>query len=157
MWIGAGPLGRSGRVALYFREDAPLLGPPAAAWRGPSPDRSAPDSPERALLRARLQAGPCFFTDLLAELDLSAEAMREALFDLVWAGEATNDSWAPLRELGLALAPSSSGARSGSAGSGVGLRRAPGARGRASPRASRGAGGSAGAAGDRRTRRVAVG
>jgi ATP-dependent Lhr-like helicase len=79
-------------VALYFREDAPLLGPP------PSPVRGAEaDSPERELLRARLQAGPCFFTDLLAELDLPAEAIREALFDLVWAGAATNDSWAPLR------------------------------------------------------------
>ena len=92
VWVGAGPLGRSGRVALYFREDAPLLGPP------PSPGRDAqPDTPERELLRARLRAGPCFFTDLLAEFDLPAEAIREALFDLVWAGEATNDSWAPLR------------------------------------------------------------
>ena len=28
VWIGAGALGRnSGRVALYFREDLPLLGP----------------------------------------------------------------------------------------------------------------------------------
>ena len=33
VWVGAGPLGRSGRVALYFREDAPAIGPPAA---GPS-------------------------------------------------------------------------------------------------------------------------
>ncbi len=92
VWVGAGPLGRSGRVALYFREDAPLLGPP------PAPAREAePDTPARELLRARLQAGPCFFTDLLAELELPAEAIREALFDLVWAGAATNDSWAPLR------------------------------------------------------------
>jgi ATP-dependent Lhr-like helicase len=121
VWVGAGPLGRSGRVALYFREDAPLLGPP------PSPGRGAEaDSPERALLRARLQAGPCFFTDLLAELDLPAEAIREALFDLVWAGEATNDSWAPLREPsgGLALARSQSDP---SAGAG---RAVPHARGR---------------------------
>ena len=28
VWIGAGPLGRSGRVALYFRDDLALLGPP---------------------------------------------------------------------------------------------------------------------------------
>jgi ATP-dependent Lhr-like helicase len=92
VWVGAGPLGRSGRVALYFREDAPLLGPPTLHGRD-----GGPDTPERELLRARLQAGPCFFSDLLAELDLPAEAIREALFDLVWAGEATNDSWAPLR------------------------------------------------------------
>jgi ATP-dependent Lhr-like helicase len=123
VWVGAGPLGRSGRVALYFREDAPLLGPP------PSPIRreEAPDSPERELLRARLRTGPCFFTDLLAELDLPAEAIREALFDLVWAGEATNDSWAPLRRpisdrsrLSLARSQTDShagGARAGRAGS----------------------------------------
>ena len=33
VWVGAGPLHRSGRVALYFREDAPLIGPPASAER----------------------------------------------------------------------------------------------------------------------------
>ena len=32
-WVGAGPLGRSGRVALYFREDAPALGRPASPAR----------------------------------------------------------------------------------------------------------------------------
>jgi ATP-dependent Lhr-like helicase len=120
VWVGAGPLGRSGRVALYFREDAPLLGPPPGAWRGPPSDRSAvtttnpPDSPERELLRARLDAGPCFFTDLLAELDVAPELIHEALFDLVWAGEATNDSWAPLRRRqppSLALARAQSDSR----------------------------------------------
>ena len=93
VWVGAGALARSGRVALYFREDAPLLGPPSLPGRVAEPA----DPPERELLRARLHAGPCFFGDLLAELDLPAEAIREALFDLVWAGAATNDSWAPLR------------------------------------------------------------
>jgi ATP-dependent Lhr-like helicase len=122
VWVGAGPLGRSGRVALYFREDAPLLGPPPA----PSGD-AEPDTPERELVRARLLAGPCFFTDLLAELDLPAPAIHEALFDLVWAGAATNDSWAPLREpisdrshLSLArseAAPSAGTGRSARAGS----------------------------------------
>ncbi len=94
VWVGAGPLGRSGRVALYFREDAPLLGPPPVL---PRREQALEDAPERELVRERLLAGPCFFTDLLAELDLPAEAIREALFDLVWAGAATNDSWAPLR------------------------------------------------------------
>ena len=92
VWVGAGPLGRSGRVALYFREDAPLIGPPSMPRAGSA---SAPDAPEHELLRARLAQGPCFFSDLLAELDVPAEALREALWDLVWAGEATNDAWAP--------------------------------------------------------------
>jgi ATP-dependent Lhr-like helicase len=105
VWVGAGALGRSGRVALYFREDAAAIGPPPA-----SPSARAgyqpPSAAEHELLRARLAEGPRFFTDLLAELDAPAEALREALWDLVWAGEVTNDAWAPLRAPRLALARS---------------------------------------------------
>jgi ATP-dependent helicase Lhr and Lhr-like helicase len=124
VWVGAGPLGRSGRVALYFREDAPLIGPPSSAARGAQAQAGVArqaggasgqataagasaaeqDRPEVALLRARLAQSPCFFSDLIAELDLPAEALREALWDLVWAGEATNDAWAPLRAPRLTLA-----------------------------------------------------
>jgi ATP-dependent helicase Lhr and Lhr-like helicase len=105
VWVGAGPLGRSGRVALYFREDAPLIGPPPGAERRASASSAkAMDRPEHELLRARLAQSPCFFSDLIAELDLPAEELREALWDLVWAGEATNDAWAPLRAPRLALA-----------------------------------------------------
>ncbi|HEX7609887.1 MAG TPA: DEAD/DEAH box helicase, partial [Solirubrobacteraceae bacterium] len=105
VWVGAGALGRSGRVALYFREDAAAIGPPptGASARAAA---AAPAAPEHELLRARLAAGPCFFSDLLAELDAPAEALREALWDLVWAGEATNDAWAPLRAPRLSLARS---------------------------------------------------
>jgi ATP-dependent Lhr-like helicase len=114
VWVGAGALGRSGRVALYFREDAPLIGPPPGrssrgAQTAGSPAPAAlgeleHDRPEIGRLRARLADGPCFFTDLLSQLDLPAEGLREALWDLVWAGEVTNDAWAPLRAPRLALA-----------------------------------------------------
>jgi ATP-dependent Lhr-like helicase len=105
VWVGAGPLGRSGRVALYFREDAPLIGPPPGAERRVSATAAkSTDKPAHELLRARLAQSPCFFSDLIAELDLPAEELREALWDLVWAGEATNDAWAPLRAPRLALA-----------------------------------------------------
>jgi ATP-dependent helicase Lhr and Lhr-like helicase len=121
VWVGAGPLGRSGRVALYFREDAPLIGPPAgnerrargaaavtaAAPPADSPERDGTETaapPAHEELRARLAQSPCFFSDLLAELAFPAEELREALWDLVWAGEATNDAWAPLRAPRLALA-----------------------------------------------------
>jgi len=110
VWVGAGALGRSGRVALYLREDAPLIGPPAAT-RG----ETSPSEPEHQLLRARLQQGPCFFTDLLGELDAPAEALRVALWDLVWAGEATNDAWAPLRAPHLTLARGARSLRGGGA------------------------------------------
>jgi ATP-dependent helicase Lhr and Lhr-like helicase len=99
VWVGAGSLGRdSGRVAFYFREDAALLGPPPAASGEP------PAGPEHTLLRERLAAGPCFFTDLLAELDVSAPTLTQALWDLVWVGVLTNDAWAPLRAPRLTLA-----------------------------------------------------
>ena len=119
VWVGAGPLGRSGRVALYFREDAPAIGPPVgggAGARGARPGASPPSAPEHELLRAHLAAGPSFFTDLLAELDAPAEALREALWDLVWAGEVTNDAWAPLRAPRLTLARGERGEGAGPVG-----------------------------------------
>jgi ATP-dependent helicase Lhr and Lhr-like helicase len=110
VWVGAGALGRTdGRVALYFREDAALLGPPT-----PPPRKG--ESPAGAIheaLRAHLAAGSAFFPDLLAALHLSdglapeapaPDALAEALWDLVWAGEVTNDAFAPLRASRLALA-----------------------------------------------------
>src|SRR5205085_7691005 len=75
VWIGAGAMGRhSGRVALYFREDLPLLGMPPT--RGAS---TPPDTEAHELVRARLQAGACFFTDLLVDVELPPEHFQEAL------------------------------------------------------------------------------
>ena len=128
VWVGAGALGRnSGRVALYFREDAEALGPPSV--RG-GIDR--PELPEHDLLRDRLAQSPCFFTDFLAEIPLAPEQIQEALWDLVWAGEVTNDAFAPLRapRLTLARAQKASmggGRRSGRAGTRFGSRRGTGA------------------------------
>jgi ATP-dependent helicase Lhr and Lhr-like helicase len=100
VWVGAGALGRnSGRVALYFREDAALLGAPAGK-AGAEP----PGGPVHELLRARLAAGASFFTDLLASVEASPEELQEALWDLVWAGEVTNDAFSPLRAPRLTLA-----------------------------------------------------
>jgi ATP-dependent helicase Lhr and Lhr-like helicase len=98
VWVGAGALGRnSGRVALYFRDDVEAIGRPPTKVE-------PPDAPEHDVLRERLAQGPCFFTDFLAELDLAPEQVQEALWDLVWAGEVTNDAWAPLRAPRLTLA-----------------------------------------------------
>jgi ATP-dependent Lhr-like helicase len=92
VWIGAGALGRNdGRVALYFREDVRVAGPP--------PGNAKLDRPEgevHEMIRGRLAEGPCFWLDLL-ELEGSAEEIHEALWDLAWSGEVTNDAFAPLR------------------------------------------------------------
>jgi ATP-dependent helicase Lhr and Lhr-like helicase len=99
VWVGAGSLGRSsGRVALYFRDDARWLGPPSSKGERPS-------EPLHDALRERLQAGAAFWADLLADLEeVEPLALQETLWDLVWAGEATNDAFAPLRAPRLTLA-----------------------------------------------------
>jgi len=100
VWIGAGALGRgSGRVALYFREDLALLGPPNR-----TPPTPMPAAETHEAVRSRLASGACFFTDLLAGVELSPEEIQEALWDLAWSGAATNDAFAPLRAPRLTLA-----------------------------------------------------
>ena len=44
-----------------------------------------------------LAGGALFWFDLLAATGLDGEAALPALWDLVWAGEVTNDAWQPLR------------------------------------------------------------
>jgi ATP-dependent Lhr-like helicase len=104
VWIGAGALGRSsGRVALYFREDARWIGPPSSKSERPA-------LPLHDALRARLEHGASFWTDLLTDIvevdgaSVEPAELQEALWDLVWAGEVTNDAFAPLRAPRLALA-----------------------------------------------------
>ncbi len=91
VWCGAG----ENRVALFFREDAPLLGPPPAA---PAPEGELADA-----LRARLAAGACFFGELVDAAGAPAPEVAATLWELVWAGEATNDAFAPLRAPRAAL------------------------------------------------------
>jgi ATP-dependent Lhr-like helicase len=85
VWVGAG----LDRVAVYFREDAPLLARLAAA--------EAPEGEEHDRIREVLTRGAEFWFDLLAAAELEAEQALPALWDLVWAGEVTNDAWTPLR------------------------------------------------------------
>src|SRR4051812_2204748 len=82
VWVGAG----LDRVALFFREDAPLLGKPAAA---PEPEGAAHDAIRSAL------AGGALFWPVVPDIE-DAIALP-ALWDLVWSGEVTNDQFAPLR------------------------------------------------------------
>jgi ATP-dependent helicase Lhr and Lhr-like helicase len=93
VWIGAGSRGRSdGRIALYFRDDVRLAGPPPANAKL----ERAEGTPQEAI-RERLLAGPSFWLDLLTDLDFPAEELHNALWDLAWSGEVTNDAFAPLR------------------------------------------------------------
>ena len=95
VWIGAGPTGRTGRVAFYFREDVRLAGPPPANEKLDRPEGDLHDA-----IRERLAQGPAFWIDLVADIlaeGISKEELHSALWDLAWAGEVTNDAVAPLR------------------------------------------------------------
>jgi ATP-dependent Lhr-like helicase len=85
VWVGAG----LDRVAVYFREDAAALGRPAAA---PRPEGESHDKIREVLARSAE-----FWHDLVAATELEPEVALPALWDLVWAGEVTNDAWTPLR------------------------------------------------------------
>jgi ATP-dependent Lhr-like helicase len=96
VWVGRGSLGSSdGRVALYLRGDAPRLLPGLS---------TPPDSELHGRLRSYLKArGASFFRDVYNNCGGGDEdAMLDALWDLVWSGEVTNDTFAPLRLLGPA-------------------------------------------------------
>jgi ATP-dependent Lhr-like helicase len=84
VWIGAG----ADRVALYFREDAAALGRVPAA--------PAPEGVEVDAVRAALSSA-LFFDELALETTLEEALLLPPLWDLVWAGEVTNDAWTPLR------------------------------------------------------------
>jgi ATP-dependent Lhr-like helicase len=93
VWVGAGALGRSGgKVALYFREDVRLAGPPPSNAKIEAPEGEVHDA-----IRELLGRRPCFWIDVVDELDVSPEDVHNALWDLAWAGEVTNDAFAPLR------------------------------------------------------------
>ena len=94
VWVGAGALGATdGRVRLAFRDQASLLVPSAEPCEGALHDA----------LRNRLRdRGASFWGDLVAaaqaaSLPYDTETVLAALWDLVWSGEVTNDSLAPLR------------------------------------------------------------
>jgi ATP-dependent Lhr-like helicase len=90
-WRGIEPLGPSdGRIALYLTDRAALLAPPPREAPGELAARV------RALLASR---GALFFADLAAETGAFAGDLVAALWDLVWSGEVTNDTLAPLRSL----------------------------------------------------------
>jgi ATP-dependent Lhr-like helicase len=94
VWTGRGALGNhDGRVALYLRADAPRLVREAG---------EAPSSELHQRIREHLQnRGASFFRDIYyASGSNDEDAVLDALWDLVWAGEVTNDTFLPLRMIG---------------------------------------------------------
>jgi ATP-dependent Lhr-like helicase len=105
VWVGTGSLGqKDGRVSLYPRESLATL------WAGPDAD-AVPDPIGEAILDALESGGASFFHDIYdAAGGGDPEAVLESLWDLVWSGHITNDTFAPVRAY-LSRRKGSSGGR----------------------------------------------
>jgi ATP-dependent Lhr-like helicase len=91
VWVGQGALGeRDGRLALFLADSLPyLLGPRPEPVKGALHDR----------IREHLaREGASFFGEIHAAASGTlADSVVEALWDLAWAGEVTNDTPSALR------------------------------------------------------------
>jgi ATP-dependent Lhr-like helicase len=93
VWVGSGAIGpNDGRIRLYFADQFANLD---ASLDVPEP----PSGPLHDAIRAYLAShGASFWNQLRAASgDATDGEVLAALWDLVWAGEVTNDSLAPLR------------------------------------------------------------
>jgi len=110
-WDGVGRLGaRDGRIAICARD---RLGQAHRDCSDPLPALGEEHLRVLNLLRDR---GASFLTDIKNELHaktpgLTAEDISGIVWDLVWDGQITNDTFAPLRELGGHARPFRRGAR----------------------------------------------
>jgi ATP-dependent Lhr-like helicase len=92
VWAGAGALpGGDGWLSLYLADAAPLLLPPLV-------NREAGTPISDAVLHALDGGAALFFRSLVDRVRaLEDDAVLAALWDLVWAGQVTNDTLTPLR------------------------------------------------------------
>ncbi|CAN5581188.1 ATP-dependent helicase [soil metagenome] len=94
VWAGVEPIGeRDGRVALYLAEHEGWLTPTLQ-----NTHIAEGDLPAR--IRAELEgSGALFFVDLVRRTGAFATYVEHALYDLLWAGEISNDTFDPIRRL----------------------------------------------------------
>ncbi len=93
VWIGRGALGsKDGKVAIYRRERVAML--------APAPQEAELGELHQAILGRLEQRGAAFLVQLhQATPDVAQAELVTALWDLVWAGLVTNDTFQPLRSL----------------------------------------------------------
>jgi ATP-dependent Lhr-like helicase len=104
VWVGEGSLGsRDGRMALYPRDTLTSL------WKGPDADAEL-NSKAIEILSVLDNSGASFFRDLYEGTGGGdPEETLKALWDLVWAGHLTNDTFEPVRAFVARRRSSSSG------------------------------------------------
>ncbi len=107
VWVGLGSLGQDdGRIALFRPDRLSALLPPLPV----EPKESAASGWVADAIRSHLtERGASFYRDLLAavmraatergERPVRERELLDALWDLVWATQVTNDTFAPLRAL----------------------------------------------------------
>jgi ATP-dependent Lhr-like helicase len=90
--VGQGAIGsKDGRIGLYPRDSLATL------WTGPDPDYE-PDERATVLLESLRDRGASFFRDLYdAAGGGDPDEVIDSLWDLVWAGHVTNDTFGPVR------------------------------------------------------------
>ncbi|HUP62884.1 MAG TPA: crosslink repair DNA glycosylase YcaQ family protein [Thermoanaerobaculia bacterium] len=106
VWAGVEPLGEhDGRIALYLTDHLSLLAP----HPGPLPAEAGRGDSVVEYLRAH---GASFFAQMQAELGGFPGALVDALWELVWKGAITNDTFHALRAFTRPKQPRASGYRS---------------------------------------------
>src|SRR6185437_6211553 len=91
VWLGSTTAGGGkGKVAFYFRDEVELL------LAGESPPRSLSEDACRVRDWLRTQ-GASFLPDIANATTLRQPEVYDAVWALVWAGEATNDTFDPVR------------------------------------------------------------
>ena len=97
VWVGVEQIGnRDGRVALYLNESLPLLLTPAELRS----DSAVLSERASQILEFLAQHGASFFAAIHAGIGGGFPGeTRDALWQLVWSGQITNDTFHPLRDL----------------------------------------------------------
>ena len=89
IWRGLESVGSSdGRIAIYLTENYPLLAPP--------PEPIVGELAQRVFDYLQKNRAP-FFEDIVEGVGGFPNDVLEALWDLVWSGNVSNDSFTPLR------------------------------------------------------------
>ena len=109
VWTGHSPLrGDDGRIVLYRRERVDRLLIPVEQEDAVARIDTF-DERHRTILDRLAARGASFHAELAAALpDHDADAVVDAVWDLVWAGLITNDTFAALRSLGVRVRRSAS-------------------------------------------------
>ncbi len=91
-WVGHATLpGTDGWVSLHLGDQAPLT--------LPVPEDADGSELHQAVLDALTPGGAWFFRQLQAVTGAKDRELADAVWDLVWSGRVTNDTFAPLRAL----------------------------------------------------------